>query len=166
MHARKLVAKGFTLVEILIVVVILGILAAIVIPQFTNASESAQFSSTVSQLQTIRSQIELYKNEHGNDWPTVDGTEATAIDWTKLTAETNLAGGTPSTGETTYGPYLQKVPVNPFEDSSTTDGTPNTDGAAAAGLGWVWVGGQLRAVMESGKAADLNADTTNDVTTY
>src|SRR5690606_21145974 len=53
MHARKMVRKGFTLVEILIVVVILGILAAIVIPQFTNASESAQFSSTVSQLQTI-----------------------------------------------------------------------------------------------------------------
>ena len=35
-------AKGFTLVEILIVVVILGILAAIVVPQFTNATQDAQ----------------------------------------------------------------------------------------------------------------------------
>jgi len=167
MHrARKMVAKGFTLVEILIVVVILGILAAIVIPQFTNASESAQFSSTVSQLQTIRSQIELYKNEHSNDWPTVDGTSATAIDWDKLTAETNLAGGTPSGSDKVYGPYLQKVPVNPFEDSSTTAGTPDADGTAAAGVGWVWSGGQLRAVMSSAKATDLDADTTNDVATY
>ena len=58
MLARKQVARGFTLVEILIVVVILGILAAIVIPQFTNASETAKASSLAAQLQTIRSQLE------------------------------------------------------------------------------------------------------------
>ena len=76
MHARKLVRKGFTLVEILIVVVILGILAAIVIPQFTNASTAAKASSVLSQLQTLRSQIELYKNQHNNEYPTSDGTLA------------------------------------------------------------------------------------------
>ena len=51
MKARK---SGFTLVEILIVVIILGILAAIVIPQFTNASQDARNSSLLSQLQTLR----------------------------------------------------------------------------------------------------------------
>ena len=50
--------SGFTLVEILIVVIILGILAAIVIPQFTNASSSARTSSIQSLLQTVRSQID------------------------------------------------------------------------------------------------------------
>ena len=45
--------RGFTLVEILIVVVILGILAAIVIPQFTEASTEAKLSSLCSDLQTI-----------------------------------------------------------------------------------------------------------------
>ena len=64
---------GFTLVEILIVVVILGILAAIVIPQFTQASTEARESSLVSNLQTIRSQIELYKIQH-NDNPPTDAT--------------------------------------------------------------------------------------------
>ena len=49
--------KGFTLVEILIVVIILGILAAIVIPQFTSASSDARQSSLTSQLQTLRSQV-------------------------------------------------------------------------------------------------------------
>ncbi|MCW5756950.1 MAG: prepilin-type N-terminal cleavage/methylation domain-containing protein [Phycisphaeraceae bacterium] len=58
---RAQVRKAFTLVEILIVVVILGILAAIVIPQFTSASEEAQASSAASQLSTVRNQIELFR---------------------------------------------------------------------------------------------------------
>ena len=57
--------KGFTLVEILIVVVILGILAAIVIPQFTDASTQSKVSSCKSSLKSMRGQIELYKIHHG-----------------------------------------------------------------------------------------------------
>ena len=61
--------RGFTLIEILIVVVILGILAAIVIPQFTNASQEATASSIRSQLQTLRGQIELFRVRNGGDLP-------------------------------------------------------------------------------------------------
>ena len=57
---KNRLSRAFTLIEILIVVVILGILAAIVIPQFTDASNSAMEASVQTQLQTIRSQIELY----------------------------------------------------------------------------------------------------------
>ena len=57
-HSRN---AGFTLVEILIVVVILGILSAIVIPQFTSASDTAKANAMTTQLQTIRSQLELYR---------------------------------------------------------------------------------------------------------
>jgi len=59
--------RGFTLIEILIVVVILGILAAIVIPQFTSASDQAAVSSVRSQLQTLRSQVHLYQVQTGED---------------------------------------------------------------------------------------------------
>jgi type II secretion system protein G len=54
-------ARAFTLIEILIVVIILGILAAIVIPQFSQASSDAAESSVKSTLQTVRAQLELYK---------------------------------------------------------------------------------------------------------
>jgi len=61
--------KGFTLVEILIVVVILGILAAIVVPQFTSASQEATKGALASQLQTINSQVELYRVQHNGELP-------------------------------------------------------------------------------------------------
>src|SRR5687768_16346948 len=60
---------GFSVVDILIVVIILGILAADAIPQFTIASTEARWSSTASLLQTLRSQIELYKLQHGDALP-------------------------------------------------------------------------------------------------
>ncbi|MCA9295366.1 MAG: prepilin-type N-terminal cleavage/methylation domain-containing protein [Phycisphaerales bacterium] len=60
--------RAFTLIEILIVVVILGILAAIVIPQFSDASTDAAESSVKSTLQAVRAQLELY-NFRNNGYP-------------------------------------------------------------------------------------------------
>ncbi len=57
--------RAFTLIEILIVVVILGILAAIVIPQFSEASDDANASAVRSTLQTVRAQIQLYNFKEG-----------------------------------------------------------------------------------------------------
>jgi general secretion pathway protein G len=110
--------SGFTLVEILIVVVILGILAAIVIPQFTNASEDAKESALVSDLQTMRGQIELYKAQHNGvvpgDVTTVSGAAAVEA---ALTGYTNVYGITQAgPGTNIYGPYMQKIPKNPFNE--------------------------------------------------
>ena len=64
---RHRVKRAFTLVEILIVVVILGILAAIVVPQFTNASTEAQAGNCATQLQTIRSHDQFNTTVYGPD---------------------------------------------------------------------------------------------------
>ncbi len=101
--------SGFTLVEILIVVVILGILAAIVIPQFTEASTEARLSSMVSDLQTARSQLELYKVQHLDIYPVLATFEA------QMTGQTDI-NGNPGTD---FGPYLQRIPTNPFANATT-----------------------------------------------
>lgn len=104
---------GFTLIEILIVVVILGILAAIVIPQFTDAAQDANVSSARSQLQSMRSQIELYRVQNNGTAP--------ANPWTEL-----VAGG-----------YIRAAPTWPagFQEAYAVgnltleyDGTFDADG--------------------------------------
>ncbi|MDD5327765.1 MAG: prepilin-type N-terminal cleavage/methylation domain-containing protein [Phycisphaerae bacterium] len=123
--------SGFTLVEILIVVVILGILAAIVIPQFTDASEQAKESSLVSDLQTMRSQIELYKIQHNGVVPGTGGTVSPEAALTGLTTVSGAVADAPGTG--VYGPYLQKLPKNQFTDGRGINGTCEADGS---GQGW------------------------------
>ena len=115
--------SGFTLVEILIVVVILGILAAIVIPQFSDASTEARVSSLRGDLQTMRSQIQLYKIQHNDYLPGA----GTATFTQALIGYTDVAGAVWVSGTSTgtmFGPYLQAIPTNPFTTTSTiTEGT-------------------------------------------
>ena len=124
---------GFTLVEILIVVIILGILAAIVIPQFTEASNDARASALASDLQTVRSQLELYKVQHLDTYPA----KATVAD--QLTKRTNQAGTIGDDANTyPYGPYLQKFPTNPFV--ATGGNEVDTTALGGGTKGWFFDG--------------------------
>ena len=61
--------RGFTLVEILIVVVILGVLAGLVIPQFSTACSDTNLTNLRGNIQTIRGQIQLFKVQHSDLLP-------------------------------------------------------------------------------------------------
>ncbi len=144
------VRHGFTLIEILIVVVILGILAAIVIPQFTDAAAEASRSNLQSQLQTIRSQIELYNVQNPADAYTFTfpGTSDDGSFWLPLLE----------------GNYLQSMPKNPLQNGATAVGS-----GAADGLGWYWatIGGldwtlNLYAVGADGLFFDGDGDNQPD----
>lgn len=77
MNAISRTRRGFTLVEILIVVVILGILAAIIVPQMSSATQEASVKTTYSELQKVRRHVLMYKARHANRLPAIaegDGT--------------------------------------------------------------------------------------------
>ena len=127
-HSARRSMRGFTLVEILIVVIILGILAAIVIPQFSNASTDARKSALMSQMQTIRSQIQLYKLQHNDILPDLAG----ALQWSQLINRTNLAGTVDTTATGIYGPYLESEPKNPLNTNKFVSAAPG------ATVGWTY----------------------------
>lgn len=103
--------SAFTLVEILIVVVIMAILAATIIPQFTDSTKDAKSSTGKFNLHTLRSQIQLYRAHHEGAAPGNDLLEL---------MDTTDVDGTIGTGASyPFGPYISEVPTNPFTNSST-----------------------------------------------
>jgi len=131
--------KGFTLVEILIVVIILGILAAIVIPQFTEASEDAQESALRSDLQTVRAQIELYRVQHGMYPGFTRADDGTLSEWDADEFIAQLTGTTDRDGDTSasdLGPYLQQFPSNSFVADADAAASVESGDPDGTGAGW------------------------------
>jgi prepilin-type N-terminal cleavage/methylation domain-containing protein len=133
MNAKR---SAFTLVEILIVVVIMAVLAATIIPQFNSSTKDAQVSTALFNLQSLRSQIELYKAQHAGQPPT---------ELLKLTVKTNADHS--ETGTPPFGPYLLRLPDNPFNNLDTVAAAgadpPSADGTTGwlymASTGKVWI---------------------------
>jgi type II secretion system protein G len=136
---------GFTLVEILVVVVILGVLGAIVIPQFRPAATEAKTSRLCSDLQVIRAQIGLYKIQHNDNVPG----STTGVGFAEaMTQKTDVNGALDPAGK--YGPYVPKIPTNPFNDLDTIE----VDGV---------VGGGTHAWHYSTTAGEFGADTDDHI---
>ncbi len=143
---------GFTLVELLIVVIILAILAAIIVPQFSAATDDAKQSAYDTNIANIRSAIDLYRQQH-DDYPgavassgascvngaAVAGAAGAAAFVAQLKNYTNSAG-LACTGfdpnEFKYGPYLKDdLPVNPLGNPGNNTITVVTTGVLGLSTG-------------------------------
>jgi general secretion pathway protein G len=95
---------GFTLVEILVVVVILGLLAAIVIPNIMGQTDEARRTLASTQINEIEKALDIYRLHNGFYPSTEQGLEALV---TKPTTN-------PQPRRYTEGGYLKKIPVDPW----------------------------------------------------
>jgi prepilin-type N-terminal cleavage/methylation domain-containing protein len=126
---------AFTLVEILIVVIILAVLAAIVVPQFQEGPIEARRINLRENLNKIRMQIALYRQQH-NQYPSGAHFEE------QMTQFTSQAGAWARARSDVfrYPPYLEQMPPNPITGSrairSTND--PKAIGPAATEDGGWW----------------------------
>ena len=140
--------KGFTLVELLIVVMLLAILAAIALPKFSNASANARASMLADNLRVIRTQITVFKSQHKGvaaGYPDCDTTSNPTEEAfiAHLTQSSNDAGETaaPGTDGYRYGPYLREVPDNPVNGKNTVQIITDAEQIPAApdnSHGWIY----------------------------
>lgn len=148
---------GFTLLEMLIAVVILGILAMVIVPQFSTSANDAKVSAVKADLAALRSATETYYQQHSSVYPgavTEDGNSTAITDVTacataftdQLTKYTQANGLTNANSANLtaplFGPYVKgsTFPTNPFNnlntvicDTTTTDVTARSANNA---YGW------------------------------
>lgn len=96
--------KGFTLIEIMVVVVILGILAGIVVPRLLDQPEKARRTSAATQIRSLEEALGMFKLDNGYYPSTEQGLEA-------LVAKPTI-GRIP--GHYKEGGYIKKIPLDPW----------------------------------------------------
>ncbi len=97
-------ARGFTLIEIMVVVVILGILAAIVVPKVMDRPDSARITKAKQDIRALESALNLYKLDNFNYPSTDQGLEALA----------KKPSGAPEPRNWKQGGYIDRMPKDPW----------------------------------------------------
>lgn len=133
MRRNPAARRAFTLVEVLIVVVIMAILAAVVVPKFFDSVEDADVAVALNNLQNMRLIIERYRGSHHGSLPSASLAE--------LINRTNAKGEMGATVQYPYGPYLTDIPTNPFNGLFSVrviaDAKPTLSEATGA-YGWLY----------------------------
>lgn len=140
---------GFTLLEILIVLAILGIIAAIILPLYENSTtQKTKESAAKENLRILRNAIELYTAQHNGAPPgypggNKSGTPNSPTFMLQLCSATNSDGASAPIGTEGYplGPYLSAIPKNPFNDSDVVKIYTNStaiSSTATGTSGWLY----------------------------
>ena len=104
-HGRK-PQQGFTLIEIMVVIVILGILAAVVVPNIMSRPDEARITKTKQDIRALETALDLYKLDNFNYPTTEQG----------LDALVTIPTTPPVPKRYREEAYLKKVPVDPWQN--------------------------------------------------
>jgi prepilin-type N-terminal cleavage/methylation domain-containing protein len=132
--------RAFTLVEVLIVVIILGILATIIIGVFTNGTADAAHNALKDDLRSIRSALQVYIAHHGS-YPSAGSFEAQMTEYTDASGATSAS----KTATHVYGPYLHKLPPLPLGSEQGNSNVTSLTYTTGFGWGYDPITGQFRA---------------------
>lgn len=103
LHTLRSGRRGFTLVELLLVLMILATLAAIVIPKFANRTKQAQITAAKTQIQSFKTALDAFEVDMGGYPTTSDGLDPLVIE--------------PRNSKNNWrGPYLDKIPLDPWKN--------------------------------------------------
>ncbi|HSV27825.1 MAG TPA: prepilin-type N-terminal cleavage/methylation domain-containing protein [Sedimentisphaerales bacterium] len=134
MAETRNIARAFSLVELLIIVAIIGILAAVVMPTVVTHSRRAKEAAARENLQILRSAIELYAAQHNGIPPGYFGGDVTTtpnqlVFMLQMLRSTDIRGFLGDTGDPAfpYGPYLTSIPVNPLNGLRSIRMVDNTE---------------------------------------
>jgi len=115
--------KGFSFIEVLIVVAILGILAALTLPAMQGHTARARSAAAKDNLRVLRDVIQVYTIQHDGKAPGYMGTSLVPGPFVRnqLLAYTSDIGTVSTTRSAAYphGPYLKKIPENPYNNRDT-----------------------------------------------
>ena len=125
---------AFTLVELVIVLVIIGVVAAIAVPRLSRGATNASATAVTADLVMLRKVIELYRAEHEGTFPTVSDfvsqmTMFSNVDGDSFAVNPDLPNGIG------FGPYLKAMPGLPV---GVRKGSTGVAAADAAGIGWIY----------------------------
>jgi prepilin-type N-terminal cleavage/methylation domain-containing protein len=122
---------GFSLLELILVMAVLGVLAAIALPHLGRGSSGANDAALEADLEALRKAIDLFAAEHHGRYPSADVVAA------QLTEYTDMQGHVRAAKDAThiYGPYLHAIPPLPVGHRK---GGTRIALADADGVGWIY----------------------------
>ncbi|AQT67065.1 Pilin [Anaerohalosphaera lusitana] len=140
--------KGFTLIELMIVVSILGIVSAIAFPTFKDHVAQAKEAAAKDNLRVLREAINRYAIQHKDVPPGYANSDPSntpnelAFGFQMIKASTeDGALSNPGTAGYPYGPYLPEIPTNPFNGLSSVTVLTDTDSFPSPppeDTGWIY----------------------------
>ena len=144
--------KAFSLVELLIIAMILGIMAMIVVPKFSSSADDTREAALGTDFSNVKRQIELYKHQHGGRCPEIkeNGDRDTAKFIARMTGKTTFEGKLDAAGQ--FGPYLLEWPTNPFMEGAAASQIKfdkNPPGARDGSSGWYYAWATHRLYINS-----------------